>query len=61
MAITLGVVADDFTGATDVASMLVRGGLRTVQLIGVPAEAASAAAEEADAVVIAQVAHDAGE
>lgn len=34
--ITLGVIADDFTGATDVASMLVRAGLRTVQTIGVP-------------------------
>jgi uncharacterized protein YgbK (DUF1537 family) len=32
----LGVIADDFTGATDVASMLVRAGLRTVQTIGVP-------------------------
>ena len=32
----LGVVADDFTGATDVASMLVRAGMRTVQVIGVP-------------------------
>ncbi|MGZ5271669.1 MAG: four-carbon acid sugar kinase family protein, partial [Ramlibacter sp.] len=31
-----GVIADDFTGATDVASMLVRAGLRTVQTIGVP-------------------------
>ena len=30
----LGVIADDFTGATDVASMLVRVGLRTVQTIG---------------------------
>ena len=28
--LTLGVVADDFTGATDVASMLVRAGMRTV-------------------------------
>lgn len=45
----LGVIADDFTGATDVASMLVRGGLRTVQVIGVPKEAAP----EADAVVVA--------
>ncbi len=34
----LGVIADDFTGATDVASMLVREGLRTVQLIGVPGD-----------------------
>src|SRR4029078_11877119 len=32
----LGAVADDFTGATDLCSMLVRGGMRTVQLIGVP-------------------------
>ncbi|MBC7730706.1 MAG: four-carbon acid sugar kinase family protein [Bacteriovorax sp.] len=32
----LGIIADDFTGATDVASMLVRAGMRTVQVIGVP-------------------------
>ena len=53
----LGIVADDFTGATDIASMLVRGGLRTVQLIGVPVAgldgAVLAAAAEADAVVVA--------
>lgn len=46
----LGVIADDFTGATDVASMLVREGLRTVQVIGVPQ---GAAPEGADAVVVA--------
>lgn len=46
----LGVVADDFTGATDVASMLVRAGMRTVQLIGVPSGAPPAGA---DAVVVA--------
>lgn len=45
----LGVIADDFTGATDVASMLVRAGLRTVQVIGVP----DGPAPEADAVVVA--------
>jgi uncharacterized protein YgbK (DUF1537 family) len=45
----LGVIADDFTGATDVASMLVRAGLRTVQVIGVPQGEAPAA----DAVVVA--------
>jgi len=54
---TLGVIADDFTGATDVASMLVRGGLRTVQLIGVPAAGgdtdAARLAADADAVVVA--------
>jgi uncharacterized protein YgbK (DUF1537 family) len=47
--VTLGVIADDFTGATDVASMLVRHGMRTVQVIGVPAGPAPAA----DAVVVA--------
>ena len=34
----LGVIADDYTGATDIASMLVRGGMRTVQTIGIPSE-----------------------
>jgi uncharacterized protein YgbK (DUF1537 family) len=47
--LTLGVIADDFTGATDVASMLVRAGMRTVQVIGVP----EGAAPDADAVVVA--------
>lgn len=32
----LGVIADDFTGATDIASFLVDNGLPTVQLNGVP-------------------------
>ena len=32
----LGCIADDFTGATDLANNLVRGGMRTVQTIGVP-------------------------
>jgi uncharacterized protein YgbK (DUF1537 family) len=32
----LGCIADDFTGATDLANMLVRSGMRTVQTIGVP-------------------------
>lgn len=32
----LGVIADDFTGATDIASFLVGNGLSTVQLNGVP-------------------------
>jgi uncharacterized protein YgbK (DUF1537 family) len=47
----LGAIADDFTGATDLCSMLVRGGMRTVQLIGVPD--AETPVPEADAVVIA--------
>lgn len=45
----LGVIADDFTGATDIAGFLVANGLRTVQLNGVPPEDL---AVEADAVVI---------
>jgi 3-dehydrotetronate 4-kinase len=47
----LGAIADDFTGATDLASMLVRGGMRTVQLIGVPHPDEQVA--DADAVVVA--------
>jgi len=47
----LGAIADDFTGATDLCSMLVRGGMRTVQLIGVPSE--TTAPPDADAVVVA--------
>ncbi len=45
----LGCIADDFTGATDLASTLVRNGMSTVQVIGVP----DGALPEADAVVIA--------
>ncbi|PYY88687.1 hypothetical protein DNK59_08260 [Pseudomonas sp. TKO26] len=48
----LGCIADDFTGATDLANMLVRGGMRTVQSIGIPS-AEVAAGLDADAVVIA--------
>ena len=47
----LGAIADDFTGATDLASMLVRNGMRTVQVIGVPAP--DAPVPEVDAVVVA--------
>ena len=32
----LGCIADDFTGATDLANNLVRAGMRAVQTIGVP-------------------------
>jgi 3-dehydrotetronate 4-kinase len=50
MTMLLGAIADDFTGATDLANTLVRQGMRTVQLIGVPARSAP---EAADAVVVA--------
>ncbi|KUZ68580.1 3-oxo-tetronate kinase [Burkholderia ubonensis] len=50
----LGCIADDFTGATDLANMLVKSGMRTVQTIGVPAgDAAREAALDADAIVVA--------
>jgi uncharacterized protein YgbK (DUF1537 family) len=45
----LGCIADDFTGATDLAAMLVAHGMTTVQVIGVPA----GPMPEADAVVVA--------
>ena len=51
MPILLGAIADDFTGATDLCSMLVRNGMRTVQLIGVPEPGMTA--PDADAVVVA--------
>ena len=47
----LGCIADDFTGATDLANNLVRSGMRTVQTIGVPADAE--APVDADAIVVA--------
>ena len=37
--IKIGVIADDFTGATDIASFLVENGLPTVQINGVPTDA----------------------
>jgi uncharacterized protein YgbK (DUF1537 family) len=51
----LGCIADDFTGATDLANNLVRAGMRTVQTIGLPEGDAAAAAALAgvDAVVVA--------
>ncbi|MES2957242.1 MAG: 3-oxo-tetronate kinase [Pseudomonadota bacterium] len=50
----LGVIADDFTGATDVAGMLVQSGMDTVLAIGVPGlSPAAGAALDADAVVVA--------
>jgi uncharacterized protein YgbK (DUF1537 family) len=48
----LGAIADDFTGATDLANNLVRAGLRTVQWLGVP-EAGTVLPEGTEAVVVA--------
>src|SRR5438477_6655418 len=51
MSVLLGAVADDFTGATDLCNTLVRRGMRTVQLIDVPAPGTRVG--DAEAAVIA--------
>jgi len=50
MTLLLGCIADDFTGATDLANNLVRAGMRVVQTIGVPATPPAA---NVDAIVVA--------
>jgi len=50
MAVLLGCIADDFTGGTDLAGMLVKSGMKTIQLIGVPT---GPAPDDVDAIVIA--------
>ena len=47
----LGAIADDLTGATDLCNTLVAGGMRTVQVIGVPDTGAPV--PDAEAIVIA--------
>jgi uncharacterized protein YgbK (DUF1537 family) len=51
MTLALGSIADDYTGASDLANTLTRCGLRTIQTVGVPA--ADIALPEVDAVVVA--------
>ena len=41
----LGCIADDFTGASDLANTLARGGMATIQFIGLPGEPAPANCE----------------
>jgi uncharacterized protein YgbK (DUF1537 family) len=50
VSLKLGCIADDYTGASDLANTLTRAGLRTVQTIGVPAE--DLVLPEVDAVVV---------
>ena len=50
MTLALGCIADDYTGASDLANTLTRCGLRTVQTIGVPS--GDLALPEVDAVVV---------
>ena len=49
----IGCIADDFTGATDVASGLVAEGLRTMLLLGVPDELVGSPLDNVDALVVA--------
>lgn len=51
MSLALGCVADDYTGASDLANTLTKAGLRTIQTIGVPEDGRSLPV--ADAVVVA--------
>ncbi|TAX26463.1 3-oxo-tetronate kinase [Rhizobium leguminosarum] len=50
MAILLGSIADDYTGASDLANTLTKNGLRTVQTVGIPDPAL--ALPDVDAVVV---------
>ncbi|BAR60106.1 uncharacterized protein YgbK (DUF1537 family) [Bradyrhizobium diazoefficiens] len=50
MTLALGCIADDYTGASDLANTLTRAGLRTLQTIGIPAD--DLALPEVDAVVV---------
>jgi len=50
MTILLGSIADDYTGASDLANTLTRNGLRTVQTVGIPDP--SLALPDVDAVVV---------
>jgi 3-dehydrotetronate 4-kinase len=47
----LGCIADDFTGATDLANTLVKAGMRTVQLLGVPSPGLEV--PQADCIIVA--------
>ena len=51
MAVLLGAIADDFTGATDLSNTLISSGMRVIQTIGVPEK--SVDISKADAVVVA--------
>ena len=51
MPLLLGAVADDYTGASDLANTLSRNGLSTIQTIGVPAPGLEV--DDAEAIVVA--------
>lgn len=49
----LGCIADDVTGATDLAINLVQGGMRVVQVLGVPTQESLAELRDVEAIVVA--------
>lgn len=51
MPLLIGAVADDFTGATDLANTLVKAGMRTIQLLGVPRDDLDV--PDCDAIIVA--------
>ncbi|SIQ31505.1 Uncharacterized conserved protein YgbK, DUF1537 family [Rhizobium sp. RU35A] len=51
MGVLLGIIADDFTGATDIASIIAREGMKVVMTIGIPS--AEVDIGTAEAVVVA--------
>ena len=51
MTLRLGIIADDYTGATDISVMLTKGGMRVLQVIGVPG--ADVVHSNIDALVVA--------
>ena len=55
MTVILGAIADDFTGATDLANTLVRQGMRTVQLLDVPPPGTPVPDVDAEVVALQQL------
>ncbi len=51
MTVKLGVIADDFTGATDIAGFMVQNGWKVVQLLNEPDEN-TPVPQDVDAIVI---------
>jgi 3-dehydrotetronate 4-kinase len=49
--VAIGCIADDYTGATDLANSLAKAGLRTIQTIGIPRE--GVVPKDAEAIVVA--------
>jgi uncharacterized protein YgbK (DUF1537 family) len=61
MTVLLGAIADDFTGATDLANTLVQAGMRVTQVIGVPDSATEIGAAQAVVVALKSRTNPAGE